>query len=91
MRICFTYHNHRICWDIPDLVIPFPPKPNPPDPGPEAFLRDVMILSTINQATAQMADSAARHSLQNGISASMKGLQSKIGGDFTIGLDAHAK
>jgi hypothetical protein len=50
-----------------------------------------MILSTINQATAQMADSAARHSLQNGISASMKGLQSKIGGDFTIGLDAHTK
>jgi len=92
MRICFTFHHRRICWDIPDLILPFPPRgPNPPDPGPEEFLRDLMVLSTINQATAQLADPAARHSLQNGISSSIKGLQAKIGEDFTIGLDAHTK
>jgi hypothetical protein len=92
MRFCFTFHGRRICWNIPDLIIPFPPTgPNPPDPGPEGFLRDLMIVSTINQAIAQIADPAARHSLQNGMSSSIKGLQAKIGEDFTISLEAHAK
>jgi hypothetical protein len=84
MRVCFwlRHAKQQICFDIPDLVIPFPPKPVP-DPGPE-FLRDLMVLTTINQATAQIADPAARHALQGGIAAGIKGLQAKIGEDITI-------
>jgi hypothetical protein len=91
MRVCVTLSDHKIhCFEVPELVIPFPPHgPIPPDPGPEAFLRDLMILTTINQATAQIADPVARHALQSGFSAGVKGLQAKIGKDITIEAPRH--
>jgi hypothetical protein len=85
MWICFK----KFCFWIPIYyLIPVIKIPDP-DPGPyRGFMVDATILATITEATKQITDATVRSSLEHGVLAGIKSMQAKVGGDFTISLEA---
>jgi len=60
-----------------------------PDPGPyRGFMVDATILATINEATKHITDAGVRKSLESGVAAGLKSMQTKAGEDVSISLEA---
>lgn len=85
---------HGNCYWIPVLPFPFPqsgpplPPPRPPEPPPGPWLiRDLMLVSTINEAAKQIADPATRRVFEHSVAESIKTLQAVAGKDSPISLE----
>jgi len=89
MWICFNFHGRRFCFWVPIYYqIPIVRIPDP-DPGPyRGFMVDATILATINEATKHITDAGVRKSLESGVAAGLKSMQTKAGEDVSISLDA---
>lgn len=79
----------KFCFWIP-IYYQFPIVRIPdPDPGPyRGFMVDATILATVNEATKHITDQTVRHALLSGVTAGMKSMQTKVGEDFSLSLDA---
>jgi hypothetical protein len=49
---------------------------------------DATILATINEATKHITDAGVRKSLESGVAAGLKSMQTKAGEDVSISLEA---
>ena len=88
MWFCPIINGKRICFFIPYYQIPIFKIPDP-DPGPyRGFMVDATILATINEATKHITDKTLQHAMHGGLTAALKGMQEKVGKDFSISLDA---
>jgi hypothetical protein len=89
MWTCIKIGGKKFCFWIPIYYqIPIIRIPDP-DPGPyRGFMVDATILATVNEAARHITDETVRRAMQSGIAASMKSMQTRLGEDFSVSLEA---